>query len=364
MKRFNTMSKITVVSLIVTLVAGCAAEDDKPQPESAIELIEVARSERQWTGVAVSHEGRIFVNYPRWSDNVPFTVGEVTPDGAVTPYPDEKMNRWDSSLPPGEHFIGVQSVYIDSGNFLWVLDPGNPQFTGVIPGGAKLVKFDLKTDSILRTYTFGPDVVTRGSYLNDVRVDTELNYAYISDSDAGGIVVVDLDSGQARRLLADHSSALSEGITLTVGGKEWLRPDGTPPSVHTDGIALTSDGKYVYYQALSGRTLYRIESRWLRDESLSADELGSKVETVAKSGAADGIAFGPDGALYLSAIEEDAVNRLTPDGRVETVIKSPRLLWPDSFSITPDGVLYVSTSQIHLGANRTEPYMVYKLEIE
>jgi hypothetical protein len=28
------------------------------------------------TGVTVSHKGRIFVNFPRWGDDVPFTVSE------------------------------------------------------------------------------------------------------------------------------------------------------------------------------------------------------------------------------------------------------------------------------------------------
>ena len=29
------------------------------------------------TGVTVSHQGRIFVNYPKWSDDVQFTVAEM-----------------------------------------------------------------------------------------------------------------------------------------------------------------------------------------------------------------------------------------------------------------------------------------------
>jgi hypothetical protein len=29
------------------------------------------------TGVTVSQQGRIFVNFPKWGDDVPFTVGEI-----------------------------------------------------------------------------------------------------------------------------------------------------------------------------------------------------------------------------------------------------------------------------------------------
>ncbi|HSU39359.1 MAG TPA: hypothetical protein VLJ38_07320, partial [Polyangiaceae bacterium] len=43
------------------------------------------------TGVTVSASGRIFVNFPRWGDPVPFTVGELV-HGAVVPYPDQSVN--------------------------------------------------------------------------------------------------------------------------------------------------------------------------------------------------------------------------------------------------------------------------------
>lgn len=31
------------------------------------------------TGVTVAPNGRIFVNFPQWGDNAPFTVADVTP---------------------------------------------------------------------------------------------------------------------------------------------------------------------------------------------------------------------------------------------------------------------------------------------
>jgi hypothetical protein len=43
--------------------------------------------------------------------------------------------------------------------------------------------------------------------------------AYLTDSGAGAIVVVDLAAGTGRRLLAGHPSTRSEEITLTIGGK-------------------------------------------------------------------------------------------------------------------------------------------------
>jgi hypothetical protein len=41
------------------------------------------------TGVTVSHMGRIFVNFPKWGDDVKYTVAEILKDGNMVAYPDE-----------------------------------------------------------------------------------------------------------------------------------------------------------------------------------------------------------------------------------------------------------------------------------
>jgi hypothetical protein len=43
------------------------------------------------TGVTVSHQGRVFVNFPKWGDDVKFTVAEVR-DGRHSAYPDQATN--------------------------------------------------------------------------------------------------------------------------------------------------------------------------------------------------------------------------------------------------------------------------------
>lgn len=68
------------------------------------------------TGVTVTPNGRIFVNFPQWGDNAPFTVAELV-DGKTVPYPDAATNRPDPADPAG-HFISVQSVVADGANRL------------------------------------------------------------------------------------------------------------------------------------------------------------------------------------------------------------------------------------------------------
>lgn len=355
--------KLPISLLLVTmflLTTGCASGPQaKPGQYS---LVEVAQSSRQWTGVAVAPNGRIFVNYPRWSDTVPFSVGELRRDGSVMPYPDTDLNRWERGQDPSRSFVCVQSVVVDNKGFLWILDPANPQFKGVVSGGPKLVKVDLSTDRIIQTVRFASPVIMENSYLNDVRVDTGRQVAYITDSGAGAIIVVDLRTGNSRRLLSGDPSTKAEDVTLTIEGKPWRRPDGSAPKVHADGIALDPEGDYLYYQALTGRTLYRVPVRSLLDPDMTGPNLASKVEVMGKTGAADGLEF-DEGRVYISALEENAIKTFSPaDGKTETLVRGPELAWPDSFAFGPDGSLYVTTSQIHRGPNPAEPYKIFKLE--
>ncbi len=342
--------------LIPLLSLGCSEGE---QAKEEVRLEEIASSERQWTGITISGEGRMFVNFPRWPEEVPVSVAE-TKDGKPYPYPNERWNNWAAGKNPDSFFVCVQSVVADDG-FLWVLDPANPQFGGVIEQGPRLHQFSLETDTLVRTYTFSEDNWKANSYFNDVRIDAARQFAYITDSGDGAIVVLNLADGSARRLLDEHPSTQAEDIVLTIGGEKWLRPDGSQPQVHSDGIALSANGAYLYYQALTGRTLYSIDTEYLRDTALYGPALWENVEEVAKSGPADGIMFGEDGNIYLSALEDNAIKRLTPAGEVETVIQDERIKWPDTFAKAPNGDMYFTTAQIHLPPEERGEYKIFKI---
>ena len=80
-------------------------------------LQKVATFDHQVTGATVSEDGRIFVNFQRWSEDVPVSVAEVMSDGTIKPYPNDERNAWRnarmSELLPKDHFVTVQSVVVD-----------------------------------------------------------------------------------------------------------------------------------------------------------------------------------------------------------------------------------------------------------
>ncbi len=335
--------------------AAAAAEEDTEAPTT---IIEVAKSRHQWTGIAVSKTGRVFVNFPRWSPNIPMSVGELDSTGSVRAYPNEMLNSWLLGEDPKAKFVCVQSVSVDREDRLWILDAANPMFGGVVEGGPKLMHVDLTTNEILRTFYFDKTVAPSASYLNDVRVDTKNETAFITDSGLGAIVVLDLASGVSRRVLADDPSTKAEDVTVTVAGRAVAQ------KVHSDGIALDENDGWLYYQALTGHTMYRIPTKALReahrDAKFEREELGKKVKVFARSGVSDGLLF-DHGKVYVSALEESAIKRVDSKDRVETIVWDPRISWPDSFALGPDGSLWFTTSQIHLGPNPPTPYKIFRI---
>lgn len=350
-----------VAVLALLSLAACS----KPAPEDAAaagattpapkRLEEVATSTRQWAGLAMAHDGSLFVGFPRWSADVPISVGRLANDGFVTPLPDAAWNAWQPGADPSSAWVCAQGMWVDRNDRLWVIDPASPGFAGVVEGGAKLVEIDPRTGAVARVIPFPTNVAPVASYLNDVRVDTSTGTAYLTDSGVGALVVVDLASGQARRVLAEHASTKSEGLALTFDGVEFRLPDGSLPQVHADGIALDPAGTWLYWHPLTGKGLWRIETAALRDATLSPAALAEKAERVLETPAVDGMELGPDGTLYLTALQESAIMALRPDGRLDTLVQDARLQWPDSLALRSDGWLHVTTSQIHRGFGGTPP---------
>lgn len=310
----------------------------------------VATFGHQVTGVTVSETGRIFVNFPRWSEDVPISVAELQRDGSLKPYPDEQWNSWRNGrkdeLRPTTHFVAVQSVVADGRGSLWVVDPAAPNAEKTIKDGPKIVQIDLATNKVKRAYLVPPDVAGPTSYLNDIRVAPDGKYAYVTDSGVpGGLVVLEIGSGKSWRALNDVPSTKADpAVAVTTDGRPLRRLDGQQLVINADGIALSADGALLYWQALTGKTLYRIETNLLKSPSPQGIE--ERVQKVAETEPADGLLMDRSGRLYLSSLADNAIKVLAPDGKRHTVIADPRLRWPDSFAEGLDGTIYVTASRI------------------
>lgn len=333
------------------------------------------------TGVTVSREGRIFINMPRWFDPTPFTVGELK-HGQLVAYPDADVNRLDETA-YASTFVSVQSVVVDPDNRLWALDTGSISFGPPRPYGPKLVGIDLSTNRIFKKIEFPADVALPTTYLNDIRFDLRRGQggmAFITDSASqgpGGIIVVDLASGKSWRRLSGHPSVMAQpGFTPVVEGEPlMMRQAGKPPrplKMATDGIAISNDGKTLYYRPLISHHLYSVSVDALADANRTEADVESTVQDLGDLGyASDGLESDDQGNLYLTDYEHQAVHRRDSSGTDHILVQDARLIWPDTLSVGHDGYLYISVNQLdraprfHDGKDlRRPPYALFRTKID
>jgi len=208
------------------------------------------------------------------------------------------------------------------------------------------------------------------SYINDVRVDTKSNFAYLTNSNEGGIVVVNLTTGAMKQVLQNHYSVKSDpSYHFIIDGRE-LTKNGQPVKINSDGIALTPDGQWLYYKPLTDDKLYRIKTAWLQSDSLSEAQLETKVEDIGHFNTTDGMIFDKKGNLYMGDLQRYSIVQITPDLTKKTILHDEQLIWPDSYSISDDGYLYISCSQIQKQpdynngvSTRTTPYTIFRMKL-
>lgn len=349
------MRTIITLTLAIVLFGFTEAIASAQTRAEGREMIEVTSfPDDRPTGTAVSKHGRFFVTLPYgpYSDERhTASVVEVLADGTFKPYPNQSWNTKPKDVAggtnPSQHFIMVQSNTIDAEDNLWLLDTGSPKLSGVIPGGAKLVKVDLKTDKVVQVIPFNSEVVPQKSFLNDVRVDAQRQFAYVTETGIGGVIIVNLRTGEQRRALSGSGWIKVEPrgpVVEDIAIPESLR-SRVPPT--PDGIALDAQGEYLYLHThpWQGRNLYRVRTELLRDARLSSDEVGKRVERIGTTVFADGIQIDSSGNVYFTDVERNAISRLRPGTQIEVIVQDERIKWPDSIAIAPDGYLYFPIAQ-------------------
>lgn len=265
-----------------------------------------------------------------------------------------------------DRFVGVNAIRVGPDGCLWVVDRGGPGIGApVVPHGIKLVKIDLATNKVVRSYDLG-SVTAPWSYPDDVRFKGHT--AYMTDAGKPGIIVFDLNSGTGRRVLEGHPSTVAQS-PLLAEGKVLHDKKGDPVVVHADQLEISPDGRWFYYQPCNGR-LSRIETRYLDDASLSEAELGKHVERFAETPSTGGTAIAADGTIYLSDTDKSRILAISSVGKITTVVADPRLVWVDAMWIDPDGDLLMPASQLNRTAGENNgvdvtrrPITLYRMAI-
>ncbi len=328
--------------------------------------------DQEATGVAVSKTGRIFVSLPRLTVDVPVSVGEVI-GNKIVPFPDKAWNAFrnanGTANDPKTQFVSAQAVVMDHHDHLWVVDPAAPGGKDFITGGVKLVKIDLKTNRVARVYLFEKTSTPKGSAINDVRFSPDDDFAYLSDVGGhGSLIVMDLRSGHSWRVLdGDPSTHYYSTVIVSRDGKPVVGRDGQTLKLNVDVITISADGSTFYWQALTGKTIYGIPTKILRDEQRSKT---AQPVIAAHTHASDGLWTDTKGHFYVTNPGNNSVEVADHVGApLRVLVQDKDMRWPDSIAQDADGNLYVVASFLgdspffNPGATTT-PSAIFKIRLK
>jgi len=363
------MKKILLFLLILTVIAAIVLRvrygggepypDLSSTPTLSDDALEVVLEYPEPIGnVAVSQDGRIFFTvHPEARPQGNKLLEYV--DGAAVPFPDVAVQE--------ELFDTPLGVVVDRRNRLWTIDHGNHGIHS-----ARLLAFDLGTNTLIHDQKFTGEIAPRGSFLQDLQISADSSTVVIADVSfwrkSPALIVYDIASASARRVLEAHESVLPEDYLIHNHGTPMVFGAGLVAlRGGVDGVALGPE--WFYYGALSGSGLYRVQLSDLTNASLPNAQLAARVERVATKPLSDGLSIDIDGNVYGTDIEHGAIFRVDAAGDLETLLKTKRIRWADALSFGPDGWLYVADSALadvvlkpHEHIMAQGPYRIFRFQ--
>lgn len=307
-------------------------------------------------GAKVDSKGNVYVSTARWGGpEVPATLSKVVTKGGkkmLQPYPSAEMNK----VGDGKAFQAVLGFEVDRNDVLWILDQGHVAGQPSIPGAEKIVLWDTRANKEIQRLVFDDTLSDKKcSFLNDVAVDNDTGFAYISDSGifcdplAGGIVVYDSKANKARRFL-DRTVFTQDqaGFVFRIDGRPVLQK--TAMRTGADGIALSGDKKTLYWTNLTGDILYAVPTAVLRDPKATEQQVRMAVRQEARLiSNTDGMTCDRDNNVIMTGLMINGLQiRDAKTGQVGTFFIHPEMSWPDTLSWGPGGDLYVVSNHLHL----------------
>ena len=351
-----------LLALAASAPAG-AAEPALPAKQDP-RLETMFHADRVWNAVVVTPDGRTFVGFPQ-ADRPGPQVEELDRGGNGKTYPNEDWNQ-PAQGDVARHFVLINSVRTGPDGALWLVDAGAPGLgKPAVKGGARLFRIDLATNQISRTYDLSA-VAGDHSFVDDVRFHG--GTAYLTDAGMPGLIVLDLASGQARRVL-DNAPSTTNSRPMYADGKLLVDKDGKSVRVHADQLELSPDAATLYFQPASG-PMWKVGTQYLDDATLSPAALASHVARFADTPTTGGTAIDAKGNVYVADENHRRILVVSPAGQTHTLVADPRLIWVDAMWVSSDGYLWMPAAQLNRtpglnhGAQAVQyPVYAYRLKI-
>jgi Major royal jelly protein len=287
--------------------------------------------------VSISGDGRIFFAYHPFAQTSRFSVPSVFElvGSAPKPYPNVDFQK---------RYQGVFGMTVDKQNRLWMIEP-----SGLDHEKSRLIAFDLKTNEQVFEFLFASK---EAQFAQDLRVTADGKTIILADTGlfkftSPSLIVFDVETKTYRKLLTkDKTARPQDWLIRTATGVHQLGFGLVSFSVGIDGIDFSNDGNWLYYGAMSHDRLYKVPVASLLDTQMNEENLLKQIVEVGKKPLSDGIAVDSKGDILITDVENGGIARMDSKGNLQTLIKSPKIVWADGIVVTPEGNAIFTDSAI------------------
>ena len=356
---FAALAVILLIIIRLVFGGGSPYADITTTPILDDDVLEIAFSYDEPIGnVAVAADSTLFFTVHPESGTEGNKVLKVT-DGVALPFPDAAAQQSLFKAPLG--------ITIDARGHVWTIDHGG---SGWSP--ARLLAFDPRSGAVLHDQEFQRDIAPLGSYLQDLVVSDDGRFVVIADLSLWrrnpALIVYDVERRAARRVLEGEPSVRTQGW-LIQNSLRTMRFYGGLISMlpGLDGLTFDSNNEWLYYAAMSHDGLHRLPFASLTDATLSATALADTVERYSHKPLSDGLSRDTAGNIYVTDVEHHAIVRVDERRRLETLVRTQAIRWPDSLSFGKDDWLYVADSALPVYVLRSRdaieanaPYHIFR----
>ncbi|XP_050523549.1 protein yellow isoform X4 [Daktulosphaira vitifoliae] len=340
---------------------------DQQTRQQAINNREFIQANNMPLGLEV-WRNRLFITVPRWKAGVASTLNYINLDSnnkssspSLIPYPNFENNLLSSNS--SERIVSVFRINVDECDRLWMVDTGLADIWGEANQvqTPKLLIFDLKTDKLIRQYTFKADDMKPDSFFANVLADTTKEtcndaYAYIPDLGAYGLIVYSFATNKSWRVKHHYFHFDPLAGNYHVGGINFQWTDGI------FGVALSAvkeDGfRTLYFHPFSSTREFSVSTRIIQNASIASDSyyefkvLGSRGPNSQASGSS---LDEKTGVLFYTQVNKDGIgcwnsNRFADEYSADTnalvVSDSITLEFPNDLKVDNNGNLWVLSDRL------------------
>ena len=314
------------------------------------------------TNACVARDGALICGFPRWQDDFSHpAVAEIRNGAEVRPMLPAHWDHWRLGQPAHEALVSVHALHIDARNQLWILDDGCPKLGEAVPGGPKVIQFDLEECRVVRIYPLAAPATRSTSILSHLRTDERR--IYVTDAGFGALVIVDRDTGVTRRVLEGHPKTQADPFVVPlINGKPYKSAHGKVATLHMSHLEISGDGRWLYFCPLFGPRLQRLPMASLADPGKDSTALADEIEFICDIPPVAGIHAIDGEDFLLCAATDGAILHLDGQRRLTPLVADERICFPNEGGFGPDRrSFYFPNSGAHLIGR---PFEVYRFQLD